>query len=119
MQSIINSFANAFHGISIVWKEERNFRIEIFAAVLVSFAILYFHFSWIESALCIIAIGLVLCAEIVNTVIEDVCNKIEPNRDEKIGKIKDMMAGFVLVSVVVALLLGSLAFYHHFFSFFV
>lgn len=48
--------------------------------------------------------------EIVNTAIEDICNKIEPNQNPVIGKIKDTMAGYVLVSSVAALIAGIILF---------
>ena len=98
------------------WKEEHNFRIEVFAAILVVFFIIYFDFSFIESVFCIIAITIVLSAEIINTAIEDLCNKIQPNYDPVIGKIKDTMGAFVTVSALGAFIVGVLVFYNHFYN---
>ena len=78
------------------------------------FCFVNFHFSFIETAFCVIAIIIVLCAEIINTAIEDLCNKVEPNQDPVIGKIKDIMATFVLLSVIGAVVLGYLVFRYHF-----
>ena len=110
----LNSFTFALNGLRTTWKEERNFRIEILATIPIVFSIFYFHFSFIESAFCIIAIIIVLSSEIINTAIEDLCNKVEPNHNPMIGKIKDLMAAFVLVSVLGASVVGLLVFYHHF-----
>lgn len=110
MQKLIKSFGWAKNGIRTVMKEERNFRIQIIIAVLVVLAAIIKGINGIDWALLIIAIAMVLGAEILNTAVEDTCNKIEPNTDPTIGKIKDIMAGFVLVSSVAATLIGLIVF---------
>src|SRR3989344_7932505 len=100
MIKIFNSFTFAFNGLKTVWREEHNFRVEVLVVALVGFCIFYFKFSFVESALVILAMTLVLCAEIINTVVEDVCDKIQLNQDPTIGKIKDMAGAFVLVSIL-------------------
>jgi diacylglycerol kinase len=104
----------AWNGLKTTWQEEQNFRIEILIGAIVVFFIIFFDFSFIESVVCIIAITIVLTAEIVNTAVEDLCNKIESQHDSIIGKIKDTMAAFVFVSSVGAFVIGCLVFYHHF-----
>ncbi|MEK7662542.1 MAG: diacylglycerol kinase [Patescibacteria group bacterium] len=108
------SFLYALKGLKAVWNEEHNFRLEIIAAAAVLVSIFYFDFSYVESALSILAIVLVLSAEIVNTVIEDLCNKVEPRQDLGIAKIKDTMAAFVLVTTLGAGILGVIVFSNHF-----
>ena len=114
LQKSINSFLYAMRGLRTTWLEERNFRIEIFITVVVSFCLVYFRFNFIESAFAVLAMTLVLSAEIVNTVVEDLCNKIQPEHDYVIGKIKDTMASFVFVSVLGAIVVGIIIFYVHF-----
>jgi diacylglycerol kinase len=114
IQKTINSFSWAWNGIKTVWREERNFRIEIVVAIIVVFFVYYFQFKFDESVFCIISIVMVLSAEILNTAIEDISNKIEPNHDPIIGKIKDIMAGFVLVTVIGAIIIALFVIYHHF-----
>ncbi|MFZ2620979.1 MAG: diacylglycerol kinase family protein [Minisyncoccia bacterium] len=115
MRKLTNSFLSAFQGLLTTWKEERNFRIEIIASIFVTVCVIYYEFSFVESVFCVIAITFVLCAEIINTAIEDLCNKIESNHDPMIGKIKDISSAFVLVSASGALIVGLLVFYNHFF----
>lgn len=110
----MNSFVFAWHGLVTVWKEELNFRIEVFISFFVIFYLVWFKFSFSESVACIIGITLVLISEIINTAVEDLCNKVEPNHDVFIGKIKDTMGAFVLISVLGALAIGVLVFYNHF-----
>lgn len=111
---VLNSFSFALKGLSTTWQEEHNFRIEILAAIAVIFSVFYFKFTFIESALVILVITIVLSAEIMNTVIEDLCNKVEPSHDPIIAKIKDTSAAFVLVSVLGSFILGLFVFFHHF-----
>ncbi|MFZ2522599.1 MAG: diacylglycerol kinase family protein [Minisyncoccia bacterium] len=113
-QKFINSFGYAYRGIRTVFLEERNFKIEAFIALVVSIFAYAFDFSPIEILFCLVAITIVLLSEIINTAMEDLCTKVEPNHDHTIGKIKDIMAGFVLVSSVGALLIGVIVFYNHF-----
>lgn len=110
----INSFRYAMRGLVTVWKEESNFRIETLAMALVVFCMFYFDFSFIEKTLCILVITIVLSAEILNTAIEDLCNKVEPSHDFVIAKIKDTSSAFVLVSSLGALVVGVLVFLNHF-----
>ncbi len=102
------------NGFRTVWREENNFRIEVIVAVFVLLAVIAFRFSYGESAIVILAIALVLGGEIVNTAMEDLCNKVEPKQDHDIGKIKDTMAAFVLLSAFGSVVLGLLTFAHHF-----
>lgn len=109
------SFIFALNGLKTTWREEQNFRIEILIGAIVVFFIIFFDFSFVESVFSILAITIVLAAEIVNTAVEDLCNKIEPQHDSIIGKIKDTMAAFVFVSSLGAAVVGFLVFFNHFF----
>jgi diacylglycerol kinase len=71
-------------------------------------------FSFVESGFVVVAITLVLGSEILNTILEDTANELEPNHHSFIGKIKDMMAAVVLINSLAALVIGALVFYHHF-----
>lgn len=106
MRKLRQSLSWAKNGLKAVWIEERNFRIEINIAVFVVVLGILKGISKTNWLFIFVAIGMVLCSEIINTAIEDICNKIEPNQDPVIGKIKDIMAGFVLVSCIVAILIG-------------
>ncbi len=111
---ILHSFRDALTGLFTVWREERNFRIQVVAALLVIAAMYYFGFDYIEMAVITIAIVLVLTAETMNTAFEDAMNKIEPNHDPLVGRIKDIAAGAVILSVIGAIAIGILVFGHHF-----
>mgnify|MGYP001558541071 CR=1 FL=1 len=111
MTPVIKSFGWAMHGLATVWREERNFRIQTILGVVVVAIGAYLHFSFLEWIIIIGCIASVLSAEIVNTAVEDLCNKIEPNTDPVIGKIKDIMAGFVFVVCLGATVVGAIVVY--------
>lgn len=110
MGKLIKSFGWAVNGLRAVWREEINFRIEFATGLVVLISSFYLNFSIFELVIVIGCIGAVLSAEILNTVVEDICNKIEPNTDSMIGKIKDMMGGFVLVVGLTSLGVGIMIF---------
>ena len=110
----LRSFWWAVHGFHTVWQEEKNFRIEAIVGVFVLIAAAVFRFSCGETGLVVVAIVIVLTGEIVNTAMEDLCNKVQPKQDRDIAKIKDIMAAFVLLSALGAIALGLLTFGNHF-----
>jgi len=113
MNKLIKSFGWAMNGLRAVWREEVNFRIEFAIALIVLVAAFYLNFLLLEWILIIGCIGAVLAAEMLNTAVEDLCNKVEPKADPIIGKIKDVMGGFVLVVSMSSLLIGLIIFYNY------
>lgn len=57
--------------------------------------------QWVDFAMILLATGLVLTAELLNSAIEALCDFLEPRENEKIGAIKDIAAAAVGISIVV------------------
>lgn len=108
------SFKYVKNGFKAIWKEQFFFKIEVACAVIVIIIAFYFQASFEEWIFSIISISMVLTAEIINTAIEELCNKIEPNHHPHIGKIKDISVTFVLVTMIAAFTITVLIFIHHF-----
>jgi diacylglycerol kinase len=113
MRKVVQSFKWAIKGVRCVWREEKMFRIEILCVGFAIGAGFFVGFNMFEWAVFVVGITMVLSAEITNTAIEDLCNKVEPKPDPFVGKIKDMMAGFVLVVSAGTLIIGMLLFIPH------
>ncbi len=113
LKKITHSFQYAFIGIKLVWSKEINFRIEIILALLVSMLGVLFHLSTIEFAIIILVISFVITAEIFNTAFEELCDKLHPERDSYIAKIKDISAAVVLVASIGAFIVGLFIFIPH------
>lgn len=58
----------------------------------------------------IIVIGLVFVSEIFNTAIKALCDFVSPQKHENIKQIKDLSAAAVLVSAIIAFIIGTLIF---------
>ncbi len=57
--------------------------------------------QWVDVLLILLATGLVLIAEMLNSAIEALCDFVETRHDEKIGVIKDIAAAAVGISIAV------------------
>lgn len=107
-RNLLQTFANAFRGIFLVLKAERNFQIEIFALFINIFLIFYFELNAIEASILILVCIAVLVAEIFNTSVEKMADFVEPKFDEKIRIIKDIAAAAVLLSAIGAVIVGAI-----------
>ncbi len=108
-----NSFRAALHGIVLVYREERSFRIQVAVAVSVAglMAILPLK-SW-EYIILTLCVGLVLVLEILNTIFERLSDMVKPRLHSYVGVIKDLMAGAVLIMSVAAAVVGLIIFVPH------
>jgi undecaprenol kinase len=103
----------AFLGLIATFREERNFRIETVAAVLVIAAGIILRISAVEFAIVIGVIALVMCLEVINSAVERTMNAMSAQHDPLIGRIKDMAAGAVFLAVVASVAVGLFIFLPH------
>lgn len=76
--------------------------IQVHFSMSLIFIVLGFTFqlSFYEWLFQILALGLILSIEGLNTAVEEVCDFIHPDFHDKIGKIKDISAGAVTFAVL-------------------
>lgn len=96
-------------------KSERNFQLEVFALIINLFLIVYFKLNSTDVALILVVCFLVLIAETINTAIEKICDFVEPNFNKKIGLIKDIAAGSVILATLLSIIVGVLVYSKYFF----
>ncbi len=102
----LKGFYYAGRGIALAARE-RNFRFHLCAmAFVIFFAAKFYELSRGEWAALLLTCGAVLSLEAVNTAIERLCDKLSPEQDPKIGAVKDIAAGAVLISAIVAAAVG-------------
>ena len=106
----LKSFTYAFSGLKVLFQEEHNARIHLFATVCVIAAGFLFRISPFEWMAVAFAIGMVFAGEIFNTAVEDLSDVVCPERDERIRKVKDLAAAGVLVTAFTALAIGLIIF---------
>lgn len=107
----LKGFYYAGRGIALAARE-RNFRFHLCAAAFVIFfAAKFYDFSRGEWAALLLTCGAVLSLEAANTAIERLCDKVSPEKDPQIGAVKDIAAGAVLISAIVAAAVGACLFW--------
>lgn len=110
IKKVMRSFRFAFRGVRVLFREEHNAWVHLFATLLVIAAGFFFRISLTEWALVAFAIGLVFAAEILNSALERVCDIVQPEQDKRIGDIKDLCAAGVLLCALAAAAIGLLVF---------
>ena len=95
--SLIKSFYYAICGIGHCIKHETNFRIHIVAMITVIVFSCIYDVPHYEKAILTILISLVMVAELINTSIEAMVDKISPEKSKNAQIAKDTAAGAVLV----------------------
>ena len=105
-----HSFQYAFSGLAGMLRREPNARIHCIITVLVIVAGFLFRISSTEWIGIVISIGMVIAAETVNTAIERLADVVQPDRDERIGELKDLAAAAVLLCALAAAAVGLIIF---------
>lgn len=96
------SFAHAFRGVAIGLRSQRNLRIHALATFLViGLGFLLDIAAWEWCAL-IMTCGAVWAAELLNTAIERLADRVTSEREEIIRNVKDTAAGAVLMMSLAA-----------------
>src|SRR5690625_7843206 len=88
--------------LNTVVKTEKTFQFHLIATALVIIIGVVCRLNGVEWSIIFLAIGLVLVAEMINTVVEKMIDYIKPDLHPQAGVIKDMAAGAVLVAALIA-----------------
>ncbi len=99
-------FASA--GLRLVFAREKSFRAQAGLAAAAFLALLLLRPGPLWAALVVLAAGLVLALELVNSAIEYALDRLHPALSSEIGAAKDAAAGAVLVASLAALAVGAL-----------
>ena len=108
--ALFKTFKNAFRGLWHFLTSESNNRIHLSAMVVVIAAGFYFQIARYEWLVLIVVIGMVLSSEAFNAAVENLCDEVQPEYNERIKVIKDISAGSVLISAIAAFLAGLIIF---------
>ena len=87
---------------------EHSVMVQSSLAVLLIIAGFYFKIDRYEWMMQILAFGLVLGVESLNTAVEKIADFIHPEYHERIGFIKDIAAGAVMFAALAAIAVGLL-----------
>jgi len=110
MLRLIRSFSFAFNGIKVCTARHSNFKIHLFCMLPTIALAIAFRISVNEWVAVLLCIGLVLSMEMLNTAIEQLCDVVHKEYHPGIKVTKDIAAGAVLVSAVIAAVCGAFIF---------
>ena len=96
----------AIKGAWLLLRHEPSIQVQFVLAILVTIAGFYFDITATEWILQLLAIGLVMCTEGMNTAVENIADFVHPDFHVKIGRIKDVAAGAVFFAALIAVIIG-------------
>ncbi|MEW6683744.1 MAG: diacylglycerol kinase [Nitrospirota bacterium] len=100
MRRVIRALGFSIDGLKATWRTEWAFRVDLVVFVAFAPLALWLGRSGVERALLVGSLFLVLIAELVNSGIEAVVDRIGPDRHELSKKAKDVGSAIVLVALV-------------------
>lgn len=108
--SLARSFGFAAEGLWYALRTQRNFRIQLIAAVIAFAGAIYLQFSPVQWTLLILTAAAVLILELLNTVAETIVDLVSPEYHPLAKTAKDLAAAAVLLASLTALAVGFLLF---------
>ena len=110
-QSFVKSVNCSINGLKHAVKTERNFKIQVVCGISILLLGIEAKLSKTEWCILFLTVGFVLCMELINTCIEKTMDLVHPEYSEKVKVIKDIAAGVVLLSSLIAVGVGIALFY--------
>lgn len=105
----LKSYRYAFRGIYIAFWDENNMIFHLVAAIIVVLLNIGLNISKTEWLITLLLIGLAWMAEVFNTAIETLADRVTKEQDPLIAKAKDLASGAVIIicgfAVVCALII--------------
>ena len=108
--STIYSFGYAIEGIKEAIKNEPNIRVHLAIGLVASILAYIFKFSKTEWIILIFTISFVLILEFINTALEAIVDIVSPRTQRKAKIAKDVAAAAVLISAILAVIVGLFLF---------
>ena len=113
-RSLSYSFRYAGRGILQVFRNERSFRLQLLVFALTIIAGFIFRITSTDWIFILAAGGIVLVCEMINTAIEYVTDLVTEEYRILAKHIKNISAGAVLISSIIAAVIGLIIFIPHF-----
>ena len=104
----LKSVGFAFKGLFLLIRTEASIKTQVFIALVMTALGFYLEISNTEWILQCISIALVMGIEGMNTAVEKLSDFVQPEFDRKIGFIKDISAGAVMIVSIAAVIVGLL-----------
>jgi len=102
----LRSLTFAIRGAWLLITTEHSIMVQVAIAVIMTVVGFIMKLSSIEWMFQVLAIGLVLVAESLNTGLEKLSDFVHPDYDDRIGFIKDISAGAATFAAFIAVIIG-------------
>ncbi len=102
----LKSLKFALRGAWLLITTEHSIMVQFSIGILISILGFFMNLSPNEWMFQLLAIGMVLVAESLNTGIEKLCDFVHPDYHKKIGFIKDISAGAATFAAIIAVIIG-------------
>lgn len=107
-KQIYKAFTWSMKGMRACWQFEASFRLEVYLTIILFPLGLWLGHGGVEKALMCGSILLVLSAELLNSAVEAVVDKVSPEFHELAGRAKDMGSAAVFLLMVNMILCWTL-----------
>lgn len=116
LHQLTQSFRYALRGLTTVWREEQNFRVQSISALVALALAWYFRISRTELFFLVLVCMIVLVLELLNTIFERFTDFFSPRFQHIAAIVKDLMAASVLLASLGAFIIGVLIFWPYIFK---
>lgn len=110
MKAFLNRVKFALQGWVSFFRREKNGQIQLFIAMMVIIAGFILRVTITEWMILLSCIGVVVSFEMINSAVEKICDHVNPGIHPAIKVVKDIAAGAVLWSAVIAAIIGCIIF---------
>ena len=117
-KNFIEALKNAINGLVVAFKTESNIKIDFVATIFVVIACFIIKVTYLELLAIVLTIGLVIFAEMFNSVAENIVDMITEEYNERAKIIKDISAGAVLVTSITAIFVAAIIFVNKYIVFY-
>lgn len=116
IRQLSKSLSFALRGLRYVIVNEKNFQNQLAIGIIVVFAMAYYEITRAEMIVLFMVIMAVLIMELLNTIMERIVDILKPRIHPYARLIKDLMAAGVLLTSILAVIVGLIIFIPHIFK---
>jgi diacylglycerol kinase (ATP) len=107
----------AINGLKLAFFQEHSFRNHVISSAGVLIALIITRPAPIWWAIGVLAVAVVMVAELINTAIETLADHIHPESHQEIRAVKDIAASAVLISSITAVLVAVVFLFYFFYAY--
>ncbi|MDR2443025.1 MAG: diacylglycerol kinase [Deltaproteobacteria bacterium] len=98
-----SAMAYSLSGLSLAFKKEESIRLETIALILLVAILALVPWPIWKKITLIAAFMLIPLTELLNSALEDLCDLVSPQYNEKIKSAKDKASAAVLIAIIIAI----------------